>query len=76
MADNETEFKKRFLEVNGLNNKLKLAFDEIRRHNPDMPLDEVLYMVFEEVKDEYDNSPEVLKSMILEASGLDKQALY
>ena len=72
LSDNETEFKKRFLEVNGLNNKLKLAFDETRRHNPDMPLDEVLYAVFEEVKDEYDKPFEVLKSMILEANGLDK----
>ena len=28
-----------------LNNKLKLTFDEIKRHNPNMSLDEVLYAV-------------------------------
>ena len=49
--ENKDEFSRRFMEVNGLNNKLKLTFDEIKRHNPNMSLDEVLYAVYDEVID-------------------------
>ena len=52
LAENKEEFRKRFMEVNGLNNKLKLTFDEIKRHNPSMSLNEVLHAVYDKVKDE------------------------
>ena len=69
-------FKRRFMEANGLNNKLKLTFDEIKRHNPNMSLDEVLYAVYDEVKDDYNKPFDVLRNMILEASGIDELEYY
>ena len=71
-AENKEEFRKRFMEVNGLNNKLKLTFDEIKRHNINMSLDEVLYAVYDEVKCEYNKPFDVLRNMILEANGIDE----
>ncbi|MGN1000355.1 MAG: hypothetical protein ACI4OG_00265 [Bacilli bacterium] len=59
-------------EINGLNNKLKLTFDEIKRHNSNMSLDEILYAVYDKVKDEYNKPFDVLRNMILEANGIDK----
>ena len=75
-AENKEEFRRRFMEVNGLNNKLKLTFDEVRRHNPNMSLDEVLYKVFEEVKDDYNEPFDVLRNMILEANCIDELEYY
>ena len=71
-ADNKEEFKRRYMEVNGLNNKLKLTFDEIKRHNPNMSLDEVLNEVYDTVKEEYNEPFDVLRNMILEANGIDE----
>ena len=65
--EDKNEFKRRFMEVNGLNNKLKLTFDEIKRHNPNMSLDEVLYAVYDTLKDDYDKPFEEFRNMILEA---------
>ena len=64
------------MEVNGLNNKLKLSFDEVKRHNPNMSLDEVLYKVYEIVKDDYNEPFDVLRNMILEANGIDELKYY
>ena len=71
-AENKEEFKKRFMEVNGLNNKLKLTFDEIKRHNQNMSLDEVICAVYDKVKDEYNEPYDVLRNMILESNGIDE----
>ena len=71
LAEDEVEFKRRFMEVNGLNNKLKLTFDEIKRHNPNMSLDEVLYVVYDTLKDVYNKPFDVFRNMILEANGID-----
>ena len=76
LTGNKEEFKRKFMEVNGLNNKLKLTFDEIKRHNPDMSLDEVLYAVYDEVKDEYNKPFDVLRNMILEANDIDELEYY
>ena len=76
LAEDEVEFKRRFMEVNGLNNKLKLTFDEIKRHNPNMSLDEVLYSVYDTLKDEYNKSFDVLRNMILEANEIDELEYY
>lgn len=75
-TENKEEFRKRFMEVNGLNNKLKLTFDEIKRHNPNMSLDEVLYAVYGQIKDEYNKPFDVLRNMILEANGIDELEYY
>ena len=45
-----------------INNKLKQTFDEIKRHNSNMSLDEVLYAVYDEVKDEYNKPFDVLRN--------------
>ena len=76
LAENKENFRKRFMEVNGLNNKLKLNFDEIKRHNQNMSLDEVLYAVYDKVKDEYNKPFDVLRNMILEANGIDELEYY
>ena len=75
-AEKKEEFRKRFMEVNGLNNKLKLTFDEIKRQNPNMSLDEVLYAVYGQIKDEYNKPFDVLRNMILEANGIDELEYY
>ena len=54
------------MEVNGLNNKLKLTFDEIKRHNPNMSLDEVLYAVYDKVKDGNVHYEEIVDSLFNE----------
>ena len=76
LAENKEEFRRRFMEVNGLNNKLELTFDEVRRHNLNLSLDEVLYKTFEEVKDDYNEPFDVLRNMILEANGIDELEYY
>ena len=76
LTGNKEEFKRKFMEVNGLNNKLKLTFDEIKRHNPNMSLDEVLYAVYDEVKDEYNKPFDVLRNMILDANDIDELEYY
>ena len=59
-----------------INNKLKQTFDEIKRHNSNMSLDEVLYAVYDEVKDEYNKPFDVLRNIILEANGIDELEYY
>ena len=76
LAEDKEEFRRRFMEVNGLNNRLKLTFDEVKRHNPNMSLDEVLYAVYNEVKHEYNKSFNVLRNMILEENGIDELEYY
>lgn len=76
LAEDEVEFRRRFMEVNGLNNKLKLTFDEIRRHNPNMSLDEVLYDVYDTLKADYNKPFDVFRNMILEATGIDELEYY
>ena len=76
LAEDEVEFRRRFMETNGLNNKLKLTFDEIKRHNPNMSLDEVLYAVYDILKNEYNKPFDILRNMILEANGIDELEYY
>ena len=75
-AENKEEFRRRFMEVNGLNNRLKLNFDEIKRHNPNMSLDEILYAVYDQVRDDYNKSFDVLRNVILEENGIDELEYY
>ena len=76
LAEDEEEFRRRFMETNGLNNKLKLTFDEIKRHNPNMSLDEVLYAVYDILKNDYNKPFDILRNMILEANGIDELEYY
>ena len=76
LAEDEVEFRRRFMEVNGLNNKLKLTFDEIKRHNPNMSLDEVLYAVYDTLKDDYNKPFDIFRNMILEVNGIDELEYY
>ena len=76
LSENQEEFSKRFMEVNGLNNELKLTFDEIKRHNPNMSLGEVLYTVYDTLKDDYNKSFDVFRNMILVANGIDELEYY
>ncbi len=76
LAENKEEFKKKYCEVNNLNNKSKLTFDEIKRNNPNMSLDEILYMVYDKVKDDYNKPFDVLRNMILKANNIDELEYY
>ena len=64
LTENKDIFKKRFIKANGLNNKLKLTFFEIKRHNPKLPLDDIINLVCEKVKDEYCISHDELKQEV------------
>ena len=76
LTEDKKQFRRRFMEVNGLNNRLKLTFDEIKRHNPRMSLDEVLYAVYNELKDDYNKPFDVIRNMILEANDIDELEYY
>ena len=76
LAYDKDLFRKRYFEVNGLNNPLKLNFDEVRRHNPELSLDEVLYKVYELVKSDYNESFDIVRNMILEANNIDEIKYY
>ncbi len=76
LAENKEEFKKKYFEVNNLNNKLKLTFDETKRLIPNMSLDEILYTVYDIVKDDYNMPFDVLRNMILEANNIDELEYY
>lgn len=61
---------------NDLNNRLKLTFDEIKKNNPNLSLDEVLYAVYDKVKDNYNKPFDVLRNMILKANNIDELEYY
>ena len=64
------------MELNGLNNKLKLTFNEVKNHNPNKSLDEILYAVYAEIKSEYNKPFNVLRNVILESNGIDELEYY
>jgi len=55
---------------------LKQIFTEIKTNNPNMSLDEVLYAVYDKVKDYYNKPFDVLRNMILEENGIDELEYY
>ena len=55
---------------------LKQIFTEIKTNNPNMSLDEVLYAVYDEVKDDYNKPFDVLRNMILEENDIDELEYY
>ena len=70
------KFKKRYFEVNRLNNPFKLTFDEVKRHNPNMSLDEVLYAVYDILKDDYKKTFDEIRKEIIEANNIDEIEYY
>ena len=74
LAIDKDKFRKRYMEVNGLNNKMKLTFDEIRRHNLNLSLDQVLYKTYEELDDP--RAFDVVRKEILLAAGIDELRYY
>lgn len=57
-------------------NELKLRFNEIKNNNPDMSLDEVLYAVYNQVKDQYNKPFDIMRNMILEANDINELDYY
>ena len=55
---------------------LKEVFEEIKEENPNKSLDELLYAVYNEVKDEYNESFDVVRNMILEENGINELEYY
>jgi len=55
---------------------LKTKFIEIRKNNPEMSLDEVLYAVYESVKNKYNKSFGDLKKDIILANDIDEIGYY
>lgn len=76
LANDEVKFRKRFMEVNGLNNELKLTFDEVVKENSNISLDDTLYEVYNRVKDKYNIPFDTLRNMILEANDIDELEYY
>ncbi len=74
--DKFIEAQKRYINADKRKNKLKLTFGDIKKRNPKMSLDEVLYAVFNEVKGDYDKPFDVLRNMILEANGINELEYY
>ncbi len=64
------------MEFNDLNNKLRLTYSEIKRNNPNMSLDQVLYAVYDKVRDDYNKPFDVLRNVILEANNIDELDYY
>ena len=56
--------------------KLKEVFERIKSKNPTLSLDELLHKVYEEVKDEYQESFAIVRIMILQANGIDELEYY
>ena len=76
LAENEKKFKSRYIKVNGLDNPLKLALDEAKRHNPDMPMDELLYVAYEKIDPDRQTTFDEKRSEILKASGINEFKYY
>ena len=76
LTSDKEKFKKRYFEVNRLNNPFKLTFDEVKRHNPNMSLDEVLYAVYGILKDDYKKTFDEIRKEIIEANNIDEIEYY
>ena len=59
-----------------MNDKLREVFNEVKNSNPNMSLDEVLYTVYDQVKDDYDMSFDILRKYILEANSINELDYY
>ncbi len=74
LAADKERFKKRYCEVNGLNNKMKLAFDEVRRRHKELSLDEALYKTYEVLEEK--RPFDVVRKELLQLAGIDELRYY
>ncbi len=74
LALDKEKFRSRYIKVNKLDNKMKLAFDDIKRHNKDLSLDEVLYKTYQVLEDK--RPFDVVRKEILEVVGIDELRYY
>ena len=51
-------------------------FEEVKRNNPNMSLDEILYKVYDLVKNEYNKPFDVLRNVILQENKIDELEYY
>ena len=56
--------------------KLKEVYQEIKKKNPNMSLDEILFKVYEQVKEELKQPFDIVRNMILEANQIDELEYY
>ncbi len=68
--------QREYMKTEKQNEKLKSAFNNIKSHNPNMSLDEVLHAVYDEVKNEYNKSFSTLRNDILNANGINELKYY
>lgn len=59
-----------------MNDKLKEIFNEIKKQNSSMSLDEALYAVYDKVKNDYNMSFDELRKKILEANNINELEYY
>ncbi len=74
LAADKEKFKKRYIKVNRLDNKMKYTFDEIRRHNRDLSLDEILYKTYQVLEDP--RPFDVVRKEILASADIDELRYY
>ena len=74
LANDPEKFKKRYMLVNGLNNKMKLAFDEVRRRDRNLSLDEALYKTYEVLGEE--RPFDIVRKELLQLAGIDELRYY
>ena len=83
LTRNKNEFRKLYIKINNIKiekesnmQDLKMVFEKIKRENPNMSLDEILYAVYVEVKDEYNQPFDVLRNKILEENEINELDYY
>ena len=74
LAEDKEKFREAYMEANGLNNRIKLTFDEIKRHNLELSLDQVLYKTYEELNDP--RPFDIVRKEILDSANIDELRYY
>lgn len=59
-----------------MDDKLREVFNEVKKQNSNMSLDEILYEVYEQVKNDYNMSFDELRKKILEANSINELEYY
>ena len=74
LIKDKEKFRKEYIEANGLDNKMKLTFDEVKRHNRDLSLDQVLYKTYELLGDK--RPFDLVRKEIIVAVDIDELRYY
>ena len=59
-----------------MDDKLREVFNEVKKQNSNMSLDEILYTVYEQVKNDYNMSFDEIRKKILEANSINELEYY